>query len=163
MLFKGEGIRFVSLTHVCAFSSCLLLARPNVWCWGDINELDLTVAHEDLTVREVDWWQTLTEQEDWFPWQSSVWCYGNCSKYVWPMPGLLRRSNFWARSNQGKAERGRLQRERALSDRMRVIAQKEPISLMLGGCGTEKSPPVSCQISEILGSPGPSSPRESHL
>lgn len=26
----------------------------------------MTVAHEDLTVREVDWWQTLTEQEDWF-------------------------------------------------------------------------------------------------
>ena len=66
MLFKGEGIRVVSIIHVCAFSNRLLLARPNVWCWGDVHELDLTIAHKDLTVREVGWWQTLAEQEDWF-------------------------------------------------------------------------------------------------
>lgn len=27
------------------------LSRPNVWWWGDVGELDTTVAHKDLTVQ----------------------------------------------------------------------------------------------------------------
>lgn len=64
---EDEGL-LASLIHVCAFafSNYLLLTRPNVWCWGDVDELDSTVSHKDLTVREADRWQTLTEPEIWF-------------------------------------------------------------------------------------------------
>lgn len=64
--FEGEGIIVASLMRVCAFSNYPLLTRSNVWCRGDVNELDSTVVHKDLTVREADGWQTLTEQEDGF-------------------------------------------------------------------------------------------------
>lgn len=67
VLFEDERI-FASFIYVCAFafSNCLLLTRPNVWCWGDVDKLDSTVPHKDLTVREADWWQTLTEHKVWF-------------------------------------------------------------------------------------------------
>lgn len=43
---------FASLIqYVCAFSNCLPYIRPNVWCWGDVGELDATAAHKDLTVQ----------------------------------------------------------------------------------------------------------------
>lgn len=67
VLFKDEEI-LASFIYICAFalSNCLLLIRHNVWCWGDVDELDSTLSHKALIVREADRWQTLTEHEVWF-------------------------------------------------------------------------------------------------